>query len=81
MRGILQARAVGAVLVAVLLAAALVAPVTASAIPEPNVTVYRFYNVRSGSHFYTTSVAERDNVIATWPTIFTYEGPAFYVGY
>jgi len=53
-----------------------------SAVPAPKtMEVYRFYNVRSGSHFYTTSVAERDNVIATWPSVFVYEGPAFYVGY
>ncbi|MDO8848874.1 MAG: multicopper oxidase domain-containing protein [Coriobacteriia bacterium] len=43
--------------------------------------VYRFYNVRTGSHFYTASAGERDTVIATWPGIFTYEGVAFYVGY
>ena len=53
-----------------------------SAAPAPEtMAVYRFYNVRSGSHFYTASAAERDHVIATWPDIFTYEGPAFYVGY
>lgn len=53
-----------------------------SAVPAPKtMEVYRFYNVRSGSHFYTTSVAERDNVIAAWPSVFVYEGPAFYVGY
>jgi hypothetical protein len=42
-------------------------------------TVYRFYNKKNGTHFYTDSVAERDHVIATWPTVFTYEGPAYYV--
>lgn len=43
--------------------------------------IYRFYNVRTGSHFYTASDAERDMVIATWPDLFTYEGTAFHVGY
>ena len=42
--------------------------------------VYRFYNVRNGSHFYTASATERDHVIATWPGIYSYEGPAFWLG-
>lgn len=41
--------------------------------------VYRFYNVQSKSHFYTTSLWERDHIIATWPKIFTYEGIGYYV--
>jgi FtsP/CotA-like multicopper oxidase with cupredoxin domain len=53
-----------------------------SAGPAANtVPVYRFYNVKSGSHFYTISGQERDHVMATWPDIFSYEGVAFYVGY
>lgn len=79
MRGILRARAVGAMMVAVLVAVALIAPVTASAIPAPTITVYRFYNQSAGTHFYTASIQERDFVIATWPDVFTYEGPAFYL--
>lgn len=39
--------------------------------------VYRFYNTATGSHFYTLSAAERDNVVATYRQ-FTYEGIAFY---
>ncbi|MGS5085723.1 hypothetical protein ACVC7V_04340 [Hydrogenophaga sp. A37] len=39
---------------------------------------YRFYNTRTGAHFFTTSVAERDNVINTLSSIMNYEGPAFY---
>lgn len=39
--------------------------------------VYRFYNTASGTHFFTGSAAERDNVIATLPS-FNYEGVAFY---
>lgn len=42
-------------------------------------TVYRFYNVRSGTHFYTASDAEKSNVIATLGGVYTYEGPAFYI--
>jgi Protein of unknown function (DUF1566)/Repeat of unknown function (DUF5648) len=42
------------------------------------VPVYRFFNTRTGTHFYTTSAAERDNVIATlsW---YSFEGIAYYV--
>ncbi|MDO8847064.1 MAG: hypothetical protein Q7W51_01570 [Coriobacteriia bacterium] len=42
--------------------------------------VYRFYNVRNGSHFYTASAQEADMVIATWPDVYRFEGPAFWVG-
>ena len=40
------------------------------------VNVYRFFNRSSAAHFYTASVAERDRVIATLPSM-TYEGLAF----
>lgn len=43
-------------------------------------TVWRFYNVRNGTHFYTADPAERDHVSATWPSIYQYEGTAFWVG-
>jgi hypothetical protein len=43
------------------------------------IPVYRFYNVQSKSHFYTTSAWEKDHIIATWPKIFTYEGIGYYV--
>jgi hypothetical protein len=42
--------------------------------------VYRFYNVNTMTHFYTADAAERDRVIATWPNVFTFEGPK-YVAY
>jgi Protein of unknown function (DUF1566)/Repeat of unknown function (DUF5648) len=42
------------------------------------VPVYRFFNTRTGTHFYTTSVIERDNVIATLPW-YLFEGIAYYV--
>ncbi|MGV8083943.1 MAG: OmpL47-type beta-barrel domain-containing protein [Coriobacteriia bacterium] len=41
--------------------------------------IYRFYNVKNGSHFYTASTAERDMVIARWPNIYTFEGAAYSV--
>lgn len=39
--------------------------------------VYRFYNLKNGTHFFTPSSEERDMVIATWPGIFQYEGVAY----
>ncbi len=41
--------------------------------------VYRFYNRRTGSHFYTASAVERDTVAARWGSIYQYDGVAFYV--
>ena len=41
--------------------------------------VYRFYNVQSKSHFYTTSAWEKDHIIATWPKVYRYEGIGYYV--
>ncbi len=66
-----------------IIVAAMLAAVLAVAAPAfgqeqyGEVVVYRFYNQRTGAHFYTSSAAERDIVTATWPTIYTYEGPAF----
>ena len=40
--------------------------------------VYRFYNAKTGAHFFTASAEERNSVINTLPT-FSYEGIAFYV--
>lgn len=42
--------------------------------------VYRFYNVRNGSHFYTADVTEKDRVITTLGYIYQYEGSAFWIG-
>lgn len=45
--------------------------------PSSSLTpAYRFYNTKSSGHFFTTSTAERDNVIANLPFL-SYEGPAF----
>ncbi len=38
---------------------------------------YRFYNSSTLGHFYTTSTAERDNLIVTVP-VMKYEGPSFF---
>lgn len=39
--------------------------------------IYRFYNSKTGAHFFTASAAERDFVIRTYPD-FSYENVAFY---
>ncbi len=52
--------------------------VSAAAAPG-KIPVYRFYNVRTGCHFYTASAAERDTVQATMAATFLYEGVGFYV--
>lgn len=46
-------------------------------LPEPQLPVYRFYNVRTGTHFYTPSDAERDTVINTLGYTYNYEGVAY----
>jgi len=43
------------------------------------IPAYRFFNGRSGAHFYTTSTAERDQVQATLSPPFAFEGAAFLV--
>lgn len=54
-------------------------PVTAG--PWPGKTaVYRFFNLQTGTHFYTASEVEKDYVRATWPTVMRFEGPAYWVG-
>ncbi len=50
---------------------------TDTAPPGARTPVYRFFNARTGAHFYTNNALERDFVIATYP-VFKYEGPAFY---
>lgn len=52
---------------------------TISAATPPFITVYRFYNNRTGTHFYTAGEQEKNTVLAKWPTIFTLEGPAFMI--
>lgn len=43
-------------------------------------SVFRFYNVKNGSHFYTASTEERDMVLSRWGAIYKLEGVAFYIG-
>lgn len=51
-----------------------------TAIPAKGaIPVYRFYHRSLGSHFYTSSAMERDQVIANLSSVYSYEGPAFYV--
>ena len=40
-------------------------------------SIYRFYNTATGAHFFTSSAAERDSVIANLKS-FNYEGIGFY---
>lgn len=42
-------------------------------------TVWRFFRYDTGSHFYTADPAERDRVKANWPTIYRYEGEAYWL--
>lgn len=50
-----------------------------TASPYNNTPLYRFYNRRTGTHFYTASATERANVIATLGAVYNYEGPAYSV--
>jgi lysyl endopeptidase len=43
------------------------------------VPLFRFYNLSNGTHFYTNSATERDNVKAKLSNIYYYEGIAYYV--
>lgn len=59
-----------------LIVAALLAglPLASASATEP---VYRFYNLKNGTHFFTPSAEERDMVSASWPGTFQYEGVAY----
>lgn len=58
---------------------ALITNYTAPAPPPPpaKTTVYRFYNMKNGTHFYTSSYEEKKIILAKWPDVYKYEG----VGY
>lgn len=43
--------------------------------------LYRFFNLKNGSHFYTASPEERDNVIRSFAKTYRYEGPAYNVSF
>jgi hypothetical protein len=49
-----------------------------SIVPEPLVSIYRFYNIRTGTHFYTPSLDEANSVVANYSSVFRYEGIAYY---
>lgn len=49
---------------------------TLNAVPMP---VFRFYNMKTGAHFYTQSPAERDQIVSKYSLTFRYEGVAFTV--
>ena len=40
--------------------------------------VYRFWSGALGHHFYTVSQGERDSLINNYPSVWTYEGVAWY---
>lgn len=45
--------------------------------PANTVSLYRFYNKKNGTHFYTASETEAANVKATLAATYTYEGPVY----
>jgi hypothetical protein len=47
--------------------------------PAATQNLYRFYNVKTGTHFYTASDAERDTVLAGSSSTYRYEGVAYKV--
>lgn len=55
------------------------ASIYCQALPVPPLEpVFRFYNKRSGVHFYTPSAEERDRVIAQMAAVYDFEGVAYY---
>lgn len=50
---------------------------TWSVAPEPLLPVYRFYNARTGTHFYTPDEQEKSTIIATMGGVFSFEGVAY----
>ncbi len=49
------------------------------ATPANDTPLYRFYNKKTGTHFYTASAAEKANVQSTLSATYNYEGVAYYV--
>ncbi|HEY1329644.1 MAG TPA: DUF1800 family protein [Casimicrobiaceae bacterium] len=62
------------IVAAALLTVVLPAPALAD---DEAMPVFRFYNTKTGTHFYTISGAERDTVLANYPQ-FAYEGAVFW---
>jgi hypothetical protein len=47
--------------------------------PSNSNPLYRFYDLRTGTHFYTADAAEANNIIATMGSTFHFDGPAYNV--
>jgi hypothetical protein len=47
--------------------------------PSNSSPLYRFYNMRTGTHFYTADLAEANNIIATMGSTYHFDGPAYNV--
>lgn len=47
--------------------------------PDNNTLLWRFYNKRMGTHFYTADPAEKANLIATMGGTYQLDGPTYYV--
>jgi hypothetical protein len=47
--------------------------------PANNVLLYRFYNKKNGSHFYTASLDEANSVILNLSRVYDFEGPVYHV--
>ena len=47
--------------------------------PANSAPLYRFYNKKNGSHFYTASLAEKNSVQANLSATYSYDGPAYNV--
>jgi len=47
--------------------------------PPGVVKLHRFYNLKLGTHFYTTDEAERDKLLSQYAHVWAYEGAACYV--
>jgi len=45
--------------------------------PDTGLDIFRFFNQNTGTHFYTASAAEKDNIVATLPQ-YVYEGIAYH---
>ena len=54
----------------------LIAAAFSTAALADNSPVYRFYNTRTGTHFYTISQSERDTVLNNYPQ-YAYEGAVY----
>jgi uncharacterized protein (DUF1800 family) len=76
--GAVEQRRHGGLIKVLIVVAALFASMAASLAEAGQAwPVFRFYNTRTGTHFYTINGAERDSVLNNYPW-FAYEGAVFY---